>query len=204
MIDGLSRFVNCSLLSRLSGECVVQTFINDWVRTLGKPRRILLDNGGPGFKNQSWTEASHVFGWKLVQAPPNTQPQNGLAERAARSLKVEVRNILSTESRPLIEQRILTMAVIAKNRAPRAITGIPPPLAMVGRCDILSGFAQTAFNHNPDSTDPVVRQFNTVRNIMNARNAVIHADANHAIKTCINRPTKDRSRISPPLTGPFR
>ena len=93
---------------------MVETFINDWVRTLGKPRRILLDNGGPGFKNQARNDASYVFGWQLAQEPPNTQSQNGLDERAVRSLKVAVGNILSTESRPRIDQRILTMAVIAK------------------------------------------------------------------------------------------
>ena len=169
--------------------------------TLGKPQRIISDNGGPGFKNQAWQEASHTFGWQLVNAPPNTQSQNGLAERAVRTLKVALKNILSTESRPKISQKYVTMAVIAKNHAPHTITGIPPALAMTGRSDILAGFAQTAFNHNPESTSPVVKQMNSARNIMNARNAVIHADANHAIRTCISRPIKDRSKIFFPLGG---
>ena len=79
MVDSLSRYVNCSLIGKLTGENVLQTFLNDWVRPLGKPRRILMDNGGPGFKNKAWTDASGIFGWQIVMAPPQTQSQNGLA-----------------------------------------------------------------------------------------------------------------------------
>ena len=31
-VDCLSRFVNCTLLTRLDGECVTEAFLNDWVR----------------------------------------------------------------------------------------------------------------------------------------------------------------------------
>ena len=79
------------------------------------------------------------------------------------------------------------------NHAPHTITGLPPAMEMLGSSDILSGFAQAAFNRNPDSTIPVVKQMNALRNITNARNAVIQADANYAIKTCDIRPTKGRS-----------
>ena len=193
LIDSLSSYVNCSPMPQISGKCVLDAFLNDWVRPLGKPRRILLDNGCPGFKNHLWAESNHVFGWQLAQAPPKTQSQNGLAERAVRSLKVAAGNILSSESLPKIEQTVLTLAVIAKNHAPHTITGLPPAMEMLGRSDILSGFAQTAFNHNPDSTAPAVKQMNSVRNITNAQNAVIHADANRAIKTCIIRSAKGHS-----------
>ena len=199
VVDSLSRYINCSLLKRVTGDCILETLLNDWVRTLGKPRKILTDHHGPGFRSKIWTDASDIYGWQLITAPPSTQSQNGLAERAVRSLKVAVRNILSTESRPKIDQMILTQAVIAKNHAPHAITGIPPALAMLGRSDILSGHAQVAFNHDPETNSPMIKQMNSLRNIMNARNAVIHADANHAIRTCINRTTKDRSDIIIPL-----
>ena len=190
MTDGLSRFAICSLLQKLAGEFAVGTFLNGWVRSVGKPRRILLDNGCHGFRNHAWGESSHVFVWQLVQAPPNTQSQNGMAERAALSLKVDVRNFTYTESMPGIEQRISPMAVIEKNHDPHSITGGPPSLARAGRCDILPGFAHAAFNRNPDS--PI----HAVRNMKHARSAVIHDGANRAIRTCISRSAKDRSRVS--------
>ena len=100
MIGSLSRYANCSLMPQISGKCALDDFLNDCVRPLGKPRRILMDNGCPGLKNHLWAEASHVFGWKLAQAPPQTHSQNGLAERAVRSFEVAVWNISSSESRP--------------------------------------------------------------------------------------------------------
>ena len=46
-IDSLSRFINCSLLIGRSAEHVGQNFVNDWVRTIGKSRRLIDDAGGP-------------------------------------------------------------------------------------------------------------------------------------------------------------
>ena len=157
-VDSLPRYANCSLIARIAGECILATSSYDWVRPLGKPRLILLDHSGPGFRCKIWTDRSGLIGCKIICAPPGTQSQNGLSGRAVRSLKVAARNILSTESRPEIEQRVLTSADIARNHSARTITGIPPDLAMLGLCDILAGYAATAFNHNPESTEHVVRQ----------------------------------------------
>ena len=44
-IDCLSRFINRTMPNSLECQEVTQTFINDWVRALGKPRRTILDNG---------------------------------------------------------------------------------------------------------------------------------------------------------------
>ena len=49
MVCALARFTVCSLLPNLTGDCVAVTFMNDWVRFLGKPRRLISDSGGPGF-----------------------------------------------------------------------------------------------------------------------------------------------------------
>ena len=194
MVDILSRYVNCSLIPKVTGGHVTAAFLNDWVRPLGKPRRVLMDQGGPGFRSGERTQASDTFGWQLVAAPVRTQSQNGLAERNVRSIKTAIRNLLAAESYPKPEQRIITMAAIAENHAPHSLTGLPPALAMLGRCDVLAGLAQTAFNHNPDSTDPTMRQMNTLRNIMNARNAIIHAEANRVVRICTSRPLADRGK----------
>ena len=61
MVDALTRFVNCSILPKVTAEEVANTFVNDWVRCLGKPRRIILDHGGPGFTGREWRDASHVL-----------------------------------------------------------------------------------------------------------------------------------------------
>ena len=51
---------------------------------------------------------------------------------------------------------------------------------MTGRCDISDGYFHAAFNHDPEIADSVMKINNNMRNITNARNAVIHADASHA------------------------
>ena len=133
------------------------TFLNYSARNLGKPRRILTDADGPGFRNHARTDASDTLGWQLIAALPGTQSPNGLTERAARSIKTAARHITSTESRPKAAHRILTMAVLSKNHAPHTIDGATPAMSILDRCDILAGYAQTAFNRNPDSTGPSFR-----------------------------------------------
>ena len=160
MVDSLRRYVNCSSIPKVSVEYAEDAFLNDWVRPLGKPRRVLMDQGRPGFRSGSWTQASDIFGWQLVADPVRTHSQNGLDERAARSIRTGVRNLLAAESYPKPEQRIITLAATGKNRAPHSWAGLPSALAMLGRCDILDGIARTAFNHNPDSSDHTIRQMN--------------------------------------------
>ena len=133
------------------------TFLNYSARNLGKPRRILTDADGPGFRNHARTDASDTLGWQLIAALPGTQSPNGLTERAARSIKTAARHITSTESRPKAAHRILTMAVLSKNHAPHTIDGATPAMSILDRCDILAVYAQTAFDRNPDSTGPSFR-----------------------------------------------
>ena len=84
-------------------------------------------------------------------------------------------------------QEILTRSAIAENHAPHTTTGLPPALAMTGRCDILAGYSHTAFNHDPEIADPVMKVINITRNITHARNAIISADANCAVRTMLPR-----------------
>ena len=191
-IDSLSRFINCSLLISRTAEHCGQTFLNDCVRTIGKPRRIITDAGGPTLTGAFWRELSDTYGRQMIQGPKFTPQQNGLAERAVRSFKIAVRNIYYSMENPCPCQEILTQAVIAKNHVPRTATGIPPALAMTGRCDILAGYSHTAFNRDPEVADSVMKVNNNMRNIMNARNAIIHADARYAVRTMINRKAPDR------------
>ena len=192
MIDSLSRFINCSMLIGRTAEHVGSVFVNDWVRTIGKPRRIITDAGGPSLTGNFWRELSHVYGWQMIQAPQFTPQQNGLAERAVRSFKIAVKNIFAATKDACPCQEILTQAVIAKNHVPHTTTGLPPALAMTGRCDILAGFSHTAFNHDPEIADSVMKANNGMRTIMNARNAIIFADAKNAVRTMISRKAPDR------------
>ena len=191
-IDSLSRFVNCSLLVGRAAEHVGQTFANDWVRTIGKPRRIITDSGGPSLAGNFWRELGHLYGWQMIQAPQFTPHQNGLADRAVRSFKIAVKNIFSAAENACPCQEILTQAVIAKNHVPHTTTGMPPALAMTGRCDILEGYSHTAFSHDPEIADSVMKVNNIIRNIMNARNAIIFADANCAVRTMLARKAPGR------------
>ena len=84
MIASLSRFINCSLLTARTAGHVGQTFVNDWARAIGKPRRIIKDASGTSLTGEFWRELSHVYGWEMIQAPLFTPQQNGLAERDVR------------------------------------------------------------------------------------------------------------------------
>ena len=50
--DSLARFITCSLLKDLCSETVSQAFLKDWVMPFGKPKRIILDQGGGGPDSQ--------------------------------------------------------------------------------------------------------------------------------------------------------
>ena len=98
-----------------------------------------------------------------------------------------------------LTQAIVTQAVIAKNHVPHSITGIPPALATTGRCDILAGYSVTGFNREPDISDSVVRQCNSLKNIMNARDAIILADAENAADSLLRHKPPDRANQFSPL-----
>ena len=178
-------------MNRASGHAA-QIFINDWVRTLGKPRRIITDRGGPTLQGEAWADLSDIYGWEMIHAPKFAPHQNGLAERSTRSLKIAVKNLITATQTTGPTQDILTQAVIAKNHAPHSVAGIPPAMAMTGRCDILAGHGYTALTHDPNASDSLIRATNNLNNILNARNAIIVADDSYAIKTMLSRKSPDR------------
>ena len=130
----------------------------------------------------------------MIRAPPKfTAKQNWLEERAVRSFKIAVKKNIADApkySRPCRE--ILTHASIDTHHLPHSATGIPPALAMTGRCDISSGYPHTAFNHDPEIAESVMEINNNVRNITNARNAIVFADAHRAVRTMMSRKAPDR------------
>ena len=95
MIDSLSRFINCSWLIARASEHAGRIFMDDCVRPLGKPRRIISDKGGPTLAGKIWTDVSHTFGRQMIRAPAFTPNQNVLAERSTRLLEIAVKNIIS-------------------------------------------------------------------------------------------------------------
>ena len=192
IVDCLSRFSICAMLANVRAETVTGVLLNDWIRPLGKPRRIIADQGSPGMTRVEWDDLSHTYCIQLVYAPSQAPQQNGLVERVARSLKFALRQLLLD---PALQpsQALLTQVTMDRNHVPNTVTGITPALAMTGRSDILAGHASTAWNHDPESIDPAVRQSNAMRNILNARSALIQADANRALATCANRNLPDRS-----------
>ena len=191
VVDSLTRFITCSLLNDLTSETVSQAFLRDWVMPFGKPKRIILDQGGPGLTGTEWDKMSHVFGWQFIKAPTRASYQNGLAERSVRSLKAAIQSIALNDGILNLTQEVITLAVIAKNHAPHAVTGLPPAFAMTGRCDVTSGATTCMWEHDPMSHDSLIPQTNALRKILDARNAIIRADSENAVRLCLTHNLPD-------------
>ena len=101
-------------------------------------------------------------------------------------MKAAIRCFATNDGFNDLTQRLLTLAVIAKNLAPHAVTGLPPAFAMAGRCDIVSGAATCTWENDPLSHDSLIRQMKDVRKIIEARNAIMQKDAERAVKISLN------------------
>ena len=198
IVDCLPRFAMCSLIADAPSVTLINILVNDWIRALGKPRRPIMDHGPPGMFGGEWGDFPHTYAIQLVHAPQGAPYQNGLCERVDRSLKKAL-NAIMAEDRAQPSHRILTHAVMARNHVPHTATGVPPALAMAGRCDFLSEHAATAGSHDPESADPAVAQAGKMRNILNPRPAVLRADANRGLTTCIYRNLPNRTPHFYPL-----
>ena len=67
----LPRYVNCSPIGEFPGENALIAFLNDLVSTIGIPRRIIMDNGGPGFRSKAGEEAMGRFWMENSHGPSN-------------------------------------------------------------------------------------------------------------------------------------
>ena len=116
-----------------------------------------------------------------------------------RSLKAAVQSIVRNDQYSQPSQALLALAVIAKNHAPHAVTGLPPAFAMAGRFDVASGASTCMWEHDPLSHDSLTPQMDSMRKILEARNAAIQADSNHAIKACLNHQLLGRGKEHFPI-----
>ena len=121
----MTRFSICALIVDAKASTLINILIGDWIPPIGKPRRINTGAGSPGMFGAHWDQFIHEYAIQLTHAPRSASYQNGMAERAGRSLKEGLRAILTEEGdRP--SQKILTQAAMARNHVPHTVTGIPP------------------------------------------------------------------------------
>ena len=114
MAGALSRFSNYPLLPEIDGRPIAATFPNDWIRAMGKPRRIVLGNGWPGFNGPEWSEISNIPGWQIIQEPLGSSNQNGLRGETERVVKIAAENFATSESMKTPSQLISRQADIAQ------------------------------------------------------------------------------------------
>ena len=106
---------------------------------------------------------------------------------------------IHTEEGARPSRKILIRAVMARSHAPHTVTGLPPAMAMTGRCDFLAGHAATAWTHNPDAVGPAKLQSNALSRILTARTSAMAADAERALTTCLQRNIPGRSTECNPI-----
>ena len=198
MVNCLTLFAIFSLVKDFRAANLTSELMNDSIRPLGKPRMIIADNGPPGMTGQEWGDLPHAFCIQRAHSTTETPQQNGLMERASRSIKIALQQLLlDVNVQP--SHALITQVTMARNHSPHTVAGIPPALAMTGRSDLLEWLASTAWNHDPHSIGPVVLQLNSMRRMLNARNAIITADAKRELVTCTNRNLPDRIQIFGPI-----
>lgn len=134
--------------------------MNDWVRSVGNPRRAILDAGPPGLIGPKW-------GRGMVAASHRYPNQNGMFGRSFRNSNIDARSIM-TDASMIPGQDVIHMAGISRNHAPHSATGIPPALSTTGRDDLSAGDSSVIFDHDPASGDILAKQQNGLRNIPNA------------------------------------
>lgn len=199
MASCLSRYCVCSVLPDLLAGTVTSTVMDDWVRQIGNPKRIVLDFGTRGPYGHAWKNLPHVYGIPLIAAPRREPRRNGLLERSFRSPRSASRAIMTGPNEEP-GRKLITQATIARNHVPCATTGIPPALAMSGRDDLLSGCAAAMWNHDPADADAlVVKKQNAMGNAHNARNAVINSSDKQSLRAVLSRNLPDRAARHIPI-----
>ena len=141
-------------------------------------RRIILYHVRPGMGGEEWVAMSRIFGWQYIRAPAREPNQNGLGGRDLRSLISSVQSIVLYRNHMGPTQEVLTLAVIAKNRAPIAIDGHPLSFEMAVRFDASVGSSFCMCDHDPMGHDPMIHQVAVIREIPDARQPSIQAGAN--------------------------
>ena len=81
MVDCVTRFAICSLVVDTKAATLISILLNDWIRPLGNPWRIITDAWPTGMIGTDWGEFSHAYVIQLILAPRSAACQNGLAER---------------------------------------------------------------------------------------------------------------------------
>ena len=73
--DCLSLYAICSSIKDFWAAALTSTLMNNWIRPLGKHRRIISDNGPPCATGREWEGSPHTFCIHLVHAPKETPQQ---------------------------------------------------------------------------------------------------------------------------------
>ena len=83
-----------ALFPNVRDDTITGTLLNDWIRPLGEPRRIIADQWSLGMTGVEWEELPRTYCIQLVYAPSQAPQQNGLVERVVRSLKYALRQLM--------------------------------------------------------------------------------------------------------------
>ena len=185
--DCVARFAVCSMIVGCKAFARTNVIVNNWIGTIGKPHRIIMDNGRRQCSARSGaTSVTHVsFSWfaHLNRHRTKTAWKN----ESYGHLKPDVAPYAPKKALVSHAQKISTRAIITRNRVPNKFAGIHPELAMAGRYDLVAGHASAACTRNPYTVGPATQQSNAMRYIPTARTEVMDSDAERALKTRLSR-----------------
>ena len=172
MVGCLARFPIPPIAQGCRSATLTGALLNDRIRPLGKPRCIIAENGPPVAVCIERRGMPHTYSIVLAHAPNRNRRRMGWRSELPRRWKCPLANYYLTF--PMAPSKtVLIQVATARNHVPHTVTGIPPASAMTGRPDLLSGNAAAAWSQDPHPIDPSVRLSNAIRNIPNARNAII-------------------------------
>ena len=142
-IDDYSRFTWASITSSKDGGTVLSQFVRykAWAeRYTGFQVKALRTDGGGEYINDQFTTYLNIMGIQRQMSTARTPQQNGVAERANRTIMEAARSMLHAASLPLSfwEHAVMT-AVYLRNRSPtKALTDATPYEAWRGEKPDLS------------------------------------------------------------------
>ena len=198
MICAFSRLTIAKLIKDQVGKTLLSTFLDSWVSHFGKPQQVLVD-AAANLSSKEWLRWGEAWGVKIMCAPGSCQYQNGLVERAVRTLKCALKVITKIQPKMSFEEK-LRVACFAKNNAPSTVHNHPPVTIMTGRTSLLEEYTRPIEPETSTAAEDQERIRVALAMVIKAE--IVKKEADRIIRIATNRNLRAHTvNPPPPMSG---